>query len=494
MSNILKLLPKQILIFSLPILVFSGCNDSDDGVPLNDEANEFVWQAMNQFYYWQSDVPELDDNIYLSGALNQFLNNYSGPETLFSELLYEDDRFSWIVSDYDVLDASFQGVSKSFGYEFRLVNPTETDKVYGFVKYVVPPSSTQMMVPAYDAGLRRGDIFTAVDGVELTLDNYSSLLFDQDSYTLTLGELSDGEVVTGEQTVNMTSIEMTENPIHLSKVIDQSGIKVGYLVYNQFINNDTYHVELNEVFGTFVSEGVTELVLDLRYNPGGSLLTTRVLASMIYGNASNEDILGSIVYNEKLSEILSDSDLNLYFFDQIPNINTQINSLNISRIFIITSGNTASASELIIAGMLPYMEVTLIGTTTVGKNVGSATMYDSPEEAYLSKGSDLNPNHKYAIQPIISQLANSTGFTDYIDGFAPDMELDEKDLLGELLPLGDPDEQLLNTALTIIDGSARISTPAPLVDINPVFDSHQRKKHLETVKIELEDLTPDPKL
>lgn len=472
------------LIFTLGFMM--SCGKSEE-LAVNNEVNEFVWRAMNQFYYWQSDVPELSDEIDSEkNRLSTFLNTYPDPEILFDDLLYEDDRFSWIVDDYEELEASFQGQSKSFGYEFRLVNPEGTNDVYGFVKYVVPPSDQQPFIPAYDAGLQRGDLFTAVDDIPLTVDNFYSLLIEQDSYTLTLGRVVDGNVESTDEKVSMSAIQLTENPIHMSNVLDVSGTKVGYLVYNQFINNDLYHFELNNVFEEFVNKGVSELVLDLRYNPGGSLITCKLLASLIYNNGSNNDIFGSVVYNQKVEELFKDQNLNYYFQSTLPNSNISLNRIDLNRVFILTSGSTASASELMIAGLSPYMEVILIGAKTVGKNEGSQTLYDSPRSFYLAKGTDLNTNHRYAIQPIISRLANSNGFTDYVDGFDPDYYIDEKDLIGSLKPLGDQDEHLLSTVIGIISGISRLG----LVDSNSenvdLFDSQEIDSHLQTILLDLE--------
>lgn len=465
-------------------------SSSDDEIAqfssFESQVSEFVWLAMNQFYYWQSSVPELDDNIASStNSLLQFTESYSSPELLFDDLLHPDDLnridgtpFSWIVDDYLELEASFQGVSTSFGYEFRLASPSDSNQVFGFVKYVVSNS------PAAAAALERGDLFTEVDGTPLTLDNYEALLFGRNSYTLTLGTLVDGKVFSTDSEVFMTAVELTENPIHLSKVIDLDGLKVGYLMYNQFVNNTGYHEELNSVFGEFVSEGVSEMVLDLRYNPGGSLFTTQLLASMLYGAANSSTVFGAVVYNEKLNEIFANNDLNYYYTETLES-GQPLNRLNIGRLFVLTSTNTASASELVIAGLSTYLDVTLIGTTTTGKNVGSVTLYDSPEEAYLNKGADLNPNHRYALQPIVSQLANSEGFTDYIEGFEPTIEIDELDLVGDIQPLGDPEEHLLSEALSIISGSARKNSREPPITLRNVDDSYKLKEHVQTINLEL---------
>ena len=460
---------KLILILTISSVWLNGCGN-DDGLiisePLENEVNEFVWSAMNIFYYWQSDVPNLSDSKN-DFTLNSFLNTYSTPEALFDDLLHEDDRFSWIVDDFEELEASFQGVSKSFGYDLGLVRvSSDSDDLMAYIKYVVPGS------PAENAGLKRGDIFTIVNGTQLTISNYISTLFQSTSYTLTLANIQDNTISQTDQEVSLTAVELTENPIFISDVIEVEGVKVGYLVYNQFINNNTYHEELNDAMGMFNSAGISDVVLDLRYNGGGSLLTSRILASMLYGNASSSDILGSIIYNDKLAEFNTD----LSFLTSVPVFDSEgvqtssmpMNRLNLNRIFILTSRSSASASEFIIAGLQPYMDVTLIGTTTVGKNVGSVTLYDSDD--YLKSGS-LDPDHKYAIQPIISQLANSVGFTDYIDGFDPNIEVNEVDFLEDLKPLGDPLEPLLAEALGVITGTARLAnapdTGMEVVSITP---------------------------
>ncbi len=477
-----------ILIVSLTLI---NCKEDDEPITvLNEEANQFVWQAMNAYYFWQGDVEDLSDAKFNTpNALYAFLNQFGNPETLFGALLFEDDRFSWIVDDYEELDNAFQGISKSFGYEYKLVRIGKTSDIFGFVKYVLPNA------PASEAGLTRGDIFYAVDGTELTDSNFRDLLLNRDSYTLSMGEFTSVNegVSDAGRSVSMSSVVLTENPILLSKVIDLDGTKVGYLVYNQFVDNNAFHLELNNLFGDFKNEGISEMVLDLRYNPGGSIRTTRILASLLYGVATDNTLFGSIVYNEKLTKFNS----SLTFLTEIPLVDENnsligtemMNRLNIGRIYILTSGNTASASELIIVGLLPYMDVTIIGTTTVGKNVGSVTLYDSPRENFLSNDpSALNSGHTYAIQPIISQLANSKGFTEYTNGFDPTIEVDELNFIGNLKQLGDLDEPLLAEALSGISGTARRSSRVSWLNAESLFDSRGNKRYLQTIRMDGQEL------
>ncbi len=459
----MKLVIRKLGYWVLLLGIIAACNNDAEVVPVDVQIKRFVWSGMNLFYYWQAEVPELSDDNNSSGAvLNDFLSNYHTPEDLFKDLKHPDDRFSWMVNDYEALEQSFQGVSQ-YGFDVGLVRIEKgSDDLLAYIRYVLPGT------PAENVGLKRGDIFIEVNGQKLTLDNYSSLLFSGGRITITLAAFQDNALVSTDRDIAISEIQISENPILLSDVFDVEGIKVGYLVYNQFVNNNTYHEELNDVFGGYKNEGINELVLDLRYNGGGSLETSRILSSLIYGAADSLDVLGSIIYNQRFSDFNAD----ITFMEEIPVRNSNgvqtssmaMNRLNLNRLFVLTSGSSASASEFVIAGLSPYMEVTIVGDTTVGKNVASITVYDS--ENY-EKSSTLNLSHKYAIQPIISQLANSVGFTDYVDGLIPDVHVNEVNFLTDLKPLGDPEEAILSEVLAIISGSGRrsISSGNGMLDI-----------------------------
>ncbi len=463
----------KIIWTLLIFLIVTGCkNDDGINVELDNEVNEFIWQGLRTYYFWQEEVPDLaDDRFETFNELHAFLNQFAEPELLFNHFRYSDDRFSWIVDDYRELDNALQGISKSFGYEFNLVSIGTTSSLFGYVEYVLPDS------PAEAAGLKRGDVFHSINGIRLTQFNFGQLVSGLEHQILSLGDfesINEGIFDDGT-TIEMSAVEISENPIFLTRTFEVGDIKVGYLVYNQFINS--FHSELNSAFGQLKSEGVSEMILDLRYNSGGAISTARLLASMLYDDATDETVLGSIIYNSRLSDFNSD----LTFMEVVPILDGNNNSvgeetmnrLDLSRLFILTGESTASASELVIAGLQPYMDLTLIGTTTVGKNVGSVTLYDSPDEGYVSKVG-INPNHTYAMQPIISQLANSVGFTDYVDGIQPNVEISELDHIKNLRPLGDDKEPLVAEALGIIAGVGR-SLPAIKLDLQSIYNSKENR-------------------
>ncbi len=157
------------------------------------------------------------------------------------------------------------------------------------------------------------------------------------------------------------------------------------------------------------------------------------------------------MWNTKLNAYWQERDperLTDYFTNELSEGNTPLNSLNLTRLYVITTSESASASELLINGLAPHIEVIQIGELTVGKNVGSITVYD-----YVDNLGTKNPDHKYAMQPITFKIANSEGFADYANGLTPNVELDES--LRNLGTLGEITEPLLQATVNQITGTAK---------------------------------------
>ncbi|PVX52309.1 peptidase S41-like protein [Balneicella halophila] len=457
-----------LLIFSIGMLTACGDDDKptpkpnppvEEKEPMPDPISEFIWNGLDVYYLWEADV----DALQLKSGTEEwkkYLNGYGSEyEELFESLLYIKpdangsatvDRWSWFIYDWVEQENAFAGISKSFGYEYRLSKYSDSDGVYGYVTYVVPNS------PAAEAGVKRGDIFVSVNETDLDVSNYRDLLYGNDSYDLGLADLDveNNIIIPNDNIVTISAIELTENPILLAKTLDINGTKVGYMAYNSFTGTDEFNLALNDSIGRLKNEGATELVLDLRYNGGGSTYTALILASMIDGNHVGE-VFNKRKYNDMLQNYYTDkygeSFLEEYFTEKIENWDGEqlasINSLGLSRVFVLTSDWTASASELIINGLRPYMDVVLIGTQTHGKYTFSITVKD-----FLDNG-EVNPKHKYAMQPIVGKSANAEDNTDYGDGFAPDYIREEWDYLGNIKPLGDPEEAFLKAALDVIAGN-----------------------------------------
>ena len=442
--------------------IFSCSNNNDSPitpdpvvptVTLNNSINDFVWKGMNSWYNWQASVTSLadtkDDN---KDDYYTYLNGFQNPEDLFGSLLFDagnTDRFSWFIEDYVEQQQAFQGISKSFGFRLQAVKINEAGDVIFYVRYVAKDS------PASEAGIKRGDIFNAINGTVITETNYSTVVsgLSEETVTMTFVSESGGTLTTiGDKTI--TAIELSENPVHVTKVLnDIGGKKVGYLLYNGF--RSSYNDELNAVFAEFKNEGINELVLDLRLNGGGSVLTSAYLGSMIYEAAGTDDF-AELKFNAKHTDQNGTypffNDLTIFDTDGEATGGQAINRLNtISRLYVLVSGSTASASEMIINGLKPFIPVTVIGTTTYGKNVGSITLYDSASSDYTSKTS-ANSSHKNAMQPIVFQIYNKLGESEYYNGFVPDIEVVEYQYWNNILPYGDENEVVLKAALDDIQG------------------------------------------
>lgn len=446
---------------------FQGCEDMDDNaVPVND----FIWKGLNLYYLWQENVPNLaDDRFANQEQLNNFLEGYGSPESLFESLLYRQypdgtkaDRFSVMFSDFRILENVLQGVATSNGIDFALVYADESQtNIFGYVRYILPGTD------AANKDIQRGDIFYAVNGVQLTASNYSDLL-GQATYTLSLANYVDGAVVPTGETVELTKAEYAENPVYSVKVIDNGGgSKIGYLMYNGFYGN--YDADLNNAFGELKAAGVTELVLDLRYNGGGSVRTATYLGSMVTGQFNGE-LFAKQQWNSKLQAYYEENNpqalVNL-FTDKLGNGAT-INQLNLSKVYIIATDATASASELVINCLKPYINVIVIGETTVGKNVGSVTLYDSPD---FSK-KDVDGSHRYAMQPIVIRTVNKDGFGEYSGGIAPTVE--HKEDIANMGVIGDATEPLLAEAIAQINGTSNPDRRMPV----KVFRSFKNTKNM----------------
>lgn len=466
---------KYLLLLLLSGAVLVSCNKNDDEPTVNPDTTEeptdpvvetkvradypvqdFMWQAMNLYYFYQGNVPNLSDTRFATlDDYVEFISSESNPADFFlNQLVYSEDRFSFLSDDYKELTQGFSGISKSNGLEFGLSLFGDANDVFGYVRYVVKDSD------ASTKDIKRGDIFVTVNGTQLyynsEADNNLDLLFDNDSYTLGMADIINNTITPNGKEVSLTKQEgLVEDPIHVNKVLDVGGKKVGYLMYNQFAGNSGE--PLNEVFGEFQSAGISDLVLDLRYNPGGFGYITQILGSLIH-RPDTDKVFYNRRFNAKLEEaweVVGGFKTNFVADTGTNDGNSQIplNSLDLNKIYVIATGNSASASELLMNGLRPYVDVIHIGTTTVGKNQGSFTFVDDPGGGYFydeDREDEINPDNQWAIQPIASQTENAEGFGDYADGLNPNIILEED--LADLGILGDPSERMLARALQEIEG------------------------------------------
>lgn len=457
---------KYIIKTLLVAFVFASCSKDSDSNEITttkpDEINNFVWKAMNSWYYWQPNVADLSDSK-IASAINyaNFINGKT-PDALFYSLLYQrgtTDRFSWIENSNEVVYASkIAEVEKSGGFNYGIY-PKDASGVnmVALINYIVPGS------PAALAGLKRGDVITKINGSQLTSSNYDQL--DNAQITVTLAasvQFTSSSLVTTDKaaTVSITKADIDENPVAYYEKKVYGGKNIGYLVYNGFKSD--YNDELNAAFAKMKSDGINELVLDLRYNGGGSLETAVALAQMINGSFTGKPY-AYLDFNDKHNnedgfENLSDKVRIFNLVDNEPTFQSEesINSLTLTKIYVLTSFQTASASELTVQCLKKYISVATIGEETTGKFVGSNTLYDSPAYNYTSYD-NRSTKHKWQLQPITFSYYNKDKDANPMN-ITPDYPVNPYSIFLNLVEFGNVKDPCLKKALELITGQTMRTT------------------------------------
>jgi carboxyl-terminal processing protease len=235
------------------------------------------------------------------------------------------------------------------------------------------------------------------------------------------------------------------DPIITTKVIETGGKRIGYLFYAQFIDGtaDSFINGLNERLAELKAQHIDELVIDLRYNPGGRITAATQFANALVPleAAQSEEIFVEFEYNSLLENFYQTSEgadsENLFLRFQEGPVN-----MGLDRIYVLTTNETASASELLINGLKPYMEVITVGSNTLGKYYGS----------FVITGTFQSPPVYYAILPVTLKYLNANQETDFIDGLEAQIVASENILSPK--PLGDPADPLLEAAISDILGQS----------------------------------------
>ncbi len=428
---------KKLLIGFL-IIGIMACNKSVTTIPeipvapvvdnttvtkiTNADINTWIHENMSAYYLWPDKMPALAKT-----------NISSNPMDYFYSILYDykiTDRFSWIDSSSANLINQLNGINTVLGIRVSAFYTDDTKaNVALVIAYVLKGS------PAEKNGLKRGDIILSVDDKAVTSSNYGSVLQNQ-TLKLGLGAYDNKVFSSTGKTVTVTKVELQTNPILQDTVINWAGKKVGYFAYLQFLSS--FDDSLRAVFGRFKDKGVNELVIDLRYNGGGYVSSSDLLTNlMVKDLASRVDkVMNKRQYNDAYTkEVIKQYGASAL----VTNFKMESNNIgSLNRVFFLTSTGTASASELIINNLKPFMNVILIGEHTYGKNVGSFTITDNAKR------------WNYGLQPITFKILNALDQSDYgsVNGFLPDYALADDVLPYKLL--GDPNETYLNKALNII--------------------------------------------
>lgn len=419
----------------LSLLSFTSCGEDRSGeyYALTGQ-DRWIEEIMSKHYLWYENMPEIEEDDY-----------FSAPEDFLQNLLYGEaldgkgDSFSYIEPKEPTSTRSFLNRTSTYGFDFELMTDPlgTTSHTLARVLFVLPNS------PAAEAGLCRGDWISAVGKEQLTSNNYGYLIsggatsFARES--IVAGQ--DGPVWLAVDTLDVGASRPVElNPFYVDTVYVIEGKKIAYMMYNQFSTapddqpgqpeETEYGQQMLRIFAEFKQSSPDAFILDLRYNPGGYLSCAQELASLLVPSANLGETFCTLEHNN-----ITDPQQESILFD--PQFEPQ--NLDLKKIYILTSKFTASASEVIINCLRPYMgdeNVVVIGETTYGKPVA---MQKFEKEEF-----DFN------LWPVTSYVLNAKGEADYANGIVPTHALNERGLISPLYPLGDIRELLLSNTLALI--------------------------------------------
>lgn len=406
----------------------------------------FVRELFNDIYLWYKHVPDINPASF--NSTQHAFYSLIEDANLAQSMEVQTDRFSFMITQ-EMYEAFFvDGESAEFGASWVLANNTAADNGKALsvrIAYVVAGS------PAANAGLRRGDTLTQVGSRTLAS---ATLINDKEAIISTLYPSRTGQSLNltyqraGESTLRtatITSSVVASVPVHHTSNFSTDSSNVGYLVYNSFVT-ERASTDLIAAMTEFRNQGIDELVLDLRYNSGGRVTYANQLASMIAGTSATQGkIFAETQFNDKYrtqSPYGSEYPLKEYYVQEDES-GAALPSLNLSRVFVLTTGETCSASELVMNSLRGIdIEVIQIGGTTCGK-------------PYAFVGIE---NCEWVYFPVQSLEVNAKGFGDYTNGFSATGTPTEPDQIkGCSLPddldspLGSENEDLLATALHYID-------------------------------------------
>jgi carboxyl-terminal processing protease len=358
------------LFISISLIIgLSSCEkqeSTNNAISSEDSIYWFVNGLMNSWYYWYDEVPQVE---YLS---------YDDPEVLLEDLKVAQDKWSFM-GRYDEILTYFEE-GEEFGFGFHLA----WDSWYN-LRVIISYSKTE----AYAQGIRRGWILEEIDDVNVqqiqSFDNFFS--YDPTSMKFRFRDESDQI-----HTINLSKEVYNQNAVLNTSLFTVNSKKTGYISYQSFL--DYSKNELLDAMAYFKSENIEELIVDLRYNTGGSISLAEELAESIVPDSK----VGNVFYSYEHNVMIKEQE------DESVFLASNTNNLNLSRVFFITNEYSASASELVINGLDPHMLVLQIGDTTSGK-------------PYAMKGFLFQD---WVLFPVIAKVVNANGFGDYENGIVPD--------------------------------------------------------------------------
>jgi carboxyl-terminal processing protease len=412
-------------LFFLVTIIFS-CTSDDPYVSVyeqgsNEYVNDWMYQQMKKYYRWNATMPDQNDL-----SLN--------PKEYFAGLLQKDDIYSYALHPA-LPETAPQSLRRKFGFDVSFFE--FKGKIYGAILYVLADS------PAKNNGLQRGQLINKIDGTELNQGNYDRLYQNMIAASHLDLETSTYTLQSGFSVAKQVSLLQGYSflqPISY-QINEEKNTKIGYVEIPHFDVGQAQ--SFLPVFQELKSKGITELILDLRYNGGGDIAAATALSIIVAPNIRSGDLFIKFEGNANGGNIdqtflqALQSNESKIGFDALQNVHPSIN-----KVYVLCGNRTASASELIINNLKPYINVVTIGEKTFGKDVAGFPIED--DRIAGTKG--------WILYPSIYKLFNSRHEGDYSKGINPTILANE--LQGpEVFTLGNKSEILLKTALNTISGN-----------------------------------------
>lgn len=419
---------KYWLVSIFALLLITGCSLFDDDHPniagpvscSAEDYNQYVYNTMKRYYYWYDEVDpfnQIDPQDSIA---------YPTPQSLIDVLKYSTlDRFSGVsnATTYE----QFFGDGIFLGTGLRLLTDEATGNVmvaYTFVNSDAYNNTTQR--------IQRGDRLVEINGYAA---NWLSGVEWESAWgarevgneVLLLIEKQDGAQTLVPVAKSLITINSTQN----STVIDTGLKKIAYLHFTNFLGPTGIN-DLNSTFNNFINNSVEELIVDLRYNGGGSVATARHLASLIGGQNTSSSLFAKLIFNDKRDGYNGLTESHFFY--------SQYNALNLSRVIFITTDSSCSASELVINSLIPNpnIEVVVVGSTSCGKPVGSVLQTHCDKSLAVINFEITNEdNQGQYFDGIDAGYNGLTAFCDATDDIS--------------LPLGDTNESSISSALYYIN-------------------------------------------
>ena len=431
MTNLRKiiLIPALVIVF---ISGFFSCGvDRWPEYAHMTALDTWMYDIMQQNYLWYQDLPSYDD-----------VNLFQEPATFLSKVKSKNDSYSFV-------DSVMETPLPSYGFDYSLVRNPDIDTAYNaLITYVIPGSPAATV-------LKRGDWIVKVDTSYISKKYESQLLQGIKPLEVTLGKYQlvpptdppvEGEeeediyrvVPVGEPVEIGAAVPLVDNPIHCKEILTLTdGTKAGYLMYNSFTagtkdNLEKYNTELREWSNELYQKNINKVILDLRYNKGGSIECVQLLSTMLVSSYYLNQTMAFLEYNDKNT----DKDVTLTFDSEL--LSPSGKNLDLATLIVLISGETTGAPEMLMHCLNGKIQKLIaIGSSTKGQNVATEQF--------------INEEFQWSVNPVVATIYDSEHNT--YPGFKPTYAVNASTDYLTFLPFGDEKEALLSVALGVLNGT-----------------------------------------